>query len=310
VDEGWRVDALARSSEAAHKITARGGVAVRGDVRDATGLAVLMRGAETVFHVAGVNDTCAKDTGSMDRVNVEGTRAIIRAAGEAGVNRVVYTSSAAVIGEPTGIVATEETAHSGAFLSSYARSKYLAEIAAFAEANARTVDLVAVNPSSVQGPGRATGSAQILIRMLNAKRPVLVNTNLSIVDIEDCTAGHIAAATLGAAGRRYLLSSQAITVADAISASADALDRTIRPRWIPEPAVKALGLPLAWVAAQVKPDAGVCPALVRTLLHGHRFDASRATKELGVTFRPATETLVRTAEWLLAQGYVGQNRKS
>ena len=100
VDEGWRVDALARSSEAAHKITARGGVAVRGDVRDATGLTALRRGTETVFHVAGVNDTCAKDTGSMDRVNVEGTRTIIRAAGEAGVNRVVYTSSAAVIGEP------------------------------------------------------------------------------------------------------------------------------------------------------------------------------------------------------------------
>jgi dihydroflavonol-4-reductase len=304
VESGWEVDALVRSSAAADAVEARGGVPVPVDLLDTAGLASAMRGAGTVFHVAGVNDTCPKDPEPMDMVNIEGTRSVVTAAGAAAVDRVVYTSSAATIGEPAGTVATEETAHSGRFLSHYARSKYLAERVAFAQAGRVGVDLVAVNPSSVQGPGRATGSAEMLIRILRAQRPLLVDTQVSIVDIEDCTTGHIAAATVGVPGRRYLLSSRPVTVADAVAGAADVLGRPIRPLWIPSRIVRTLGEPLAWVASRTMPDAGMCPALVRTLLHGHRFDATRARQELGVTFRPAADTLGRTAQWLDDQGYL------
>jgi dihydroflavonol-4-reductase len=304
VASGWAVDSLVRSSDAAENVTALGGVAVRGDLLDPVGLAVLMRGAETVFHVAGINDTCPTDPRPMDRVNIEGTRSVVAAAGAAGVGRIVYTSSAATIGERPGDIGRESTVHSGTFLSPYARSKYLAEIEAFTTAENHGVDLVSVNPSSVQGPGRATGSAQILIRILNATRPILVDTDVSVVDIEDCTTGHITAAERGVPGRRYLLSSEPVTVGDAVAAAAGVLGHPVHPRWVPAPVVKAVGTPLAWAVGKVRPDAGICPALVRTLLHGHRFDASRATKELGVVFRPATETLEHTAEWLIAQGLV------
>ena len=304
---GWTVDALVRSAEAAQTVTALGAKAVRGELLDTVGLASSMDGVATVFHVAGVNDTCPRDPGPMDRVNIEGTRSVVAAAGKAGVGRVVYTSSAAVIGESVGTIGTEDTVHSGVFLSPYARSKYLAEIAAFDEADARGVDLVAVNPSSVQGPGRATGSAEILIRILNAKHPILVDTNISVVDIEDCTMGHIAAASLGEPGSRYLLSARAITVADAVSVAAETLGRPITPRWIPAGIVRSAGVPLTWLANRAKPDAGICPALLRTLLHGHRFDATRAVDDLRVTFRPPTETLERTAKWLATNGFVIRN---
>ena len=308
VTTGWHVNALVRSPGAAEKVVALGGTPMRGDLFDTAGLSVMMQGAATVFHVAGVNETCPTDPDKMDRVNIEGTRSVVVAANAAGVERVVYTSSAATIGEAAGVVGTEVTPHSGRFLSPYARSKYLAERAAFAEADLRGVDLVAVNPSSVQGPGRATGSAQMLIRVLESRRPILVNTNISIVDIEDCTKGHIAAATLGEPGRRYLLSARAITVCDAVSVAGDLVGRPIQPHWVPAGLIRAFGEPLAWAANKAWPDAGICPALVRTLLHGHRFDATRATDDLGVGFRPATETLGRTAEWLVAQGHVGVRR--
>jgi len=310
VSEGWSVDALVRSRDAAEKVTALGASPVPGDLFDTSGLAGAMGRASIVFHVAGVNDTCPRDPGSMDRVNIEGTRSVVGAAAAAGVERIVYTSSAATIGEAAGVLATEATPHSGGFLSPYARSKYLAEQAAFAEANRLDIDLVAVNPSSVQGPGRATGSAGILIRILNSRRPILVDTNISIVDIEDCTMGHIAAATHGEPGARYVLSARPITVADAVSVTAEFLGQPIVPRWVPTRVAKAVALPLVWIAGKARPDAGICPALVRTLLHGHRFDATRATEQLGVTFRPATETLERTAEWLVAEGYVEPNRRS
>jgi nucleoside-diphosphate-sugar epimerase len=310
VSEGWSVEALVRSREAAEKVTALGAAAVPGDLFDTSGLADAMRREAIVFHVAGINDTCPRDHALMDRVNIEGTRSVIAAASAAGVERVVYTSSAAAIGEAAGALASETTPHSGGFLSPYARSKYLAEQAAFAEANRLDVDLVSVNPSSVQGPGRATGSAEILIRILNSRRPILVDTNISIVDIEDCTTGHIAAATHGGPGERYLLSARPITVADAVSVAAAFLGQPIRPRWVPARAARMVGLPLAWTAGKMRPGAGICPALVRTLLHGHRFDATRATEQLGVTFRPAAETLEGTARWLISQGYVRPNRKS
>ncbi len=306
VDSGWKVDALVRSSTAAGKVAKLGATPVRGDLFDSEGLHEAMQGARTVFHVAGVNDTCPREAAAMDRVNVEGTRSVITAAAAAGVERVVYTSSAATIGEPSGTIGREDTPHGGTFLSPYARSKYLAEVAAFAEADVRGVDLVAVNPSSVQGPGRATGSAEILVRVLNASRPILVNTNVSIVDIEDCTAGHIAAATSGRRGERYLLSAGAVTVADAVSVAAGMTGREIRPRWVDARLVKAIGIPLSYMASRIRPEAGICPALVATLLHGHRFDASKATSDLGVAFRPADETFSRTVEWLVAEGYVSR----
>jgi len=307
VESGWTVDALVRSSTAASTVEKLGATPVRGDLFDSESLHKAMRGIRTVFHVAGVNDTCPRDAAAMDRVNVDGTRSVIIAAAAAGVERVVYTSSAATIGEAPGTIGREDTPHSRTFLSPYARSKYLAEVAAFAEADVSGVDLVAVNPSSVQGPGRATGSAEILVRVLNASRPILVNTHVSIVDIEDCTAGHIAAATRGRRGERYLLSAEATTVADAVSVAAEVAGREIRPRWVDARLVKGIGLPLSYVANRVRPDAGICPALVRTLLHGHRFDASKATSDLGVTFRPAVETFSRTVEWLVTEGYVGDS---
>jgi dihydroflavonol-4-reductase len=116
--------------------------------------------------------------------------------------------------------------------------------------------------------------------------------------------GHIAAASHGEPGTRYLLSARPITVADAVSVAAEFLEQPIRPRWVPTRMAKTMGLPLGWIAGKVRPDAGICPALVRMLLHGHRFDANRATAELGVTFRPATETLERTTQWLVSEGYV------
>jgi len=304
VASGTRVSCLVRSGAAEQTIIGRGGDPVRGSLFDVEGLASAMSGADVVFHVAGVNDTCPRDVSAMDRVNVEGTKAVIAAAAAGGVGRVVYTSSAAAIGERSGTIGTEATEHCGEYLSPYARSKHLAEVAAFDEASVRGVDLVAVSPSSVQGPGRASGSAEILLRVLNTKRPILVNTILSIVDIEDCTAGHIGAARLGRPGERYLLSGRSIGVGDAVELMSSIVGREMRPRWISEATARRLGIPATRVLAWVHPTAGICPALVRTLLHGHRFDGSRAERELGITYHPIEDTFSRTIAWFANEGLI------
>ena len=304
IGDGVSVRALARSDAAAISVAERGATAVRGDLFDDAALRDGMSGADVVFHVAGVNEMCASNPAPMDRVNVAGTVSAIQAAASTEVPRVVYTSSAAAIGEESGTIGTERTVHSGEYVSGYARSKHVAEVAAFEVADRLDVDLVAVNPSSVQGPGRATGSAAFLIRALNSKRPMLFDTTISMVDIEDCTTGHINAAEYGKAGERYLLAGATLTVADAIGLLGDASGRTIRPRWLSKAVVQSVGMAAAGIAAVVQPSLGVCPELVTTLLHGHRFDGTKASEELNFVYTPVRDTIERTVAWLDDEGLI------
>ena len=304
VHRGDTVRAIVRSEGAARTVAALGGAPVLADLFDHDAMRDAMWGADTVYHVAGVNDTCTRTSSAMDTVNVGGTRAVISAAADAGVGRIVYTSSAATIGENQGIVATEEIVNNGEFLSPYARSKYLAEQAAFEQAKAVGIDLVSVNPSSVQGPGRSTGSARILLYAIGSRRPFLTDTHLSIVDIADCTAGHMAAGERGRAGERYLLSGASLSVREAVELAGSLSGEPVEPRWLSESTVRSIGKPVSWLVNMVKPSAGVCPALIETLLHGHRFDGSRAVRELGITYTPVADTFARTIAWFRSQGLI------
>jgi dihydroflavonol-4-reductase len=302
--DGREVRALARSPEAAGAVEAAGGLPVRGDIFDEDALLHGMRGCETVFHVAGVNAMCTRDPEPMLRTNVGGSASVVRAAARAGVARVVYTSSAATIGEARGVVGAEDTPHRGTFLSAYERSKFMAEQRVFALGADLGVDVVSVNPSSVQGPGRTEGSARLLIGLVNTRLPVVVETFLSIVDVDDCTQGHVAAEERGRPGERYVLNGASLTTRRAVD-----LVRAIagRPRHVirvPRAGAPAAGTAAGWAARLARRDLPFCSELARTLLHGHRYDGSRATRELGLTYHGIEETVARTLGWYVDHGLI------
>jgi len=301
VDEGRPVRALARSATAAASVRALGAEPVAGELLDRTGLAGAMRGSSVAFHVAGINQMCPRDPGKLYATNVEGAATAVHAAADAGVTRVVLTSSSASIGEASGTVGREDTRHRGTFLSHYERSKFLGERAARAAAEERGIELVTVNPSSVQGPGRTTGSARILLHAARARTTVLLDTSFSIVDVDDCATGHVLAAARGIPGERYLLSAGSLTMRSAIEMLRRLTGHPRRIVWVPRAIVRAV-MPLARVRTVGRDDAAVCPALLRTLLHGHRYDGSRATRDLGLTYRPLEETLERVLAWYRARG--------
>ena len=300
---GIDVRGLARSEAAAASVVRNGGTPVMGDLSDDEALRSGMSGCDIVYHVAGVNTMCPGDPGVMYRVNVDLVRAVVRAAADAGVRRIVLTSSAAAIGEPAGMVADERTPHTGRFLSNYARSKYLGERAFFDEATRREIEAVAVNPSSVQGPGRVDGSALLLRYALGTRRPVVIDTTLSIVDIDDTARAHLAAAIRGRPGQRYLISGASVGIREVVAMLGEAADRLIDPivlpRWAGESAY-----PVAAAAGLIGGDQPVCIEMLRTLLHGHRFDASRSIDELGIAYTPLDDTLERTVDWLADEGFV------
>ena len=134
IESGDEVVGLARSDAAADKVAARGAAVARGNLLDEDSIAAGMDGCDMAFHVAGMNSHCPPDPDMLLRVNVEGAEATVRAAARAGIGRMVYTSSAASLGEPAGTVGTEDCVHRGSYLSVYDRSKHEGEQAVFATA--------------------------------------------------------------------------------------------------------------------------------------------------------------------------------
>lgn len=303
-ERGDEVAGLARSDAAARKVSQRGAEVVRGHVLEEDVLAKGMEGCQLAFHVAGVNSHCPEDPEAMMRVNVEGAATAVRAAARAGVRRLVYTSSAASVGEAEGTVGREDSPHRGSYLSVYDRSKHEGEAAVFAAAKELGIEVVAVNPSSVQGPGRSSGNGKIAIDYVNGKLPVFVDTHVSVVDIADCVRGHLLAAQRGRPGERYVLNGATLTSQEALEIVAGLSGVHERVRIVPA-SVARTAAAVAESAYRVRGRTpSLCRARVRTILHGHRYDGSRASRELGLEYTSPEDTFARVIDWAAAEGLV------
>ena len=302
--DGREVRALSRRPEAATALQALGAEVVSGDVLAPETVAEAARGCEVIYHAAGVNGFCMRDPGPMRAANVTGTENVIGACARAGARRIVYTSSAAVIGEEAGVVATEDTPHRGWFLSEYERSKHDAEVAAMREAARHEVELVCVNPASVQGPGRTGGTARLILDYANGKLRTLVRSRFSLVDADDCSEGHLLAEARGVAGRRYLLAGVTVTTEEAVATLARVTGIERRALNLPRPLALAAGDVVATAARVRGRRPRLCREMVATLLHGHAYDGSRAARELGLEYRSFDDMVRRTLAWYVDQGMV------
>jgi dihydroflavonol-4-reductase len=302
LERGDQVVALARSPASAEKLGARGVEVRRGEIFDEQQLADAMAGCELAFNLAGVNKFCVSDPTEMMRANVDGAVAAVRAANRAGVPRLVHTSSAATIGEAPGVVADEWTQSRGWYLSHYEESKTLGERALLEAAAELGQDLVCVNPSSVQGPGRAGGTGRFLIAFLDGRLKVFIDTWVSLVDIQDCVSGHLLAAERGVDGERYLLNGIRMRAADLLELGAKVAGVVATPRLLPRPVATLGGAATELVFRARGKHPPVCREMVRTLLHGHRYDGSRAERELGLAYTSPEDTIRRTVEWARSEG--------
>jgi dihydroflavonol-4-reductase len=301
---GDEVVALARSETAARTLEGRGATVVRGEADDEDAMARGMEGCQFAFNVAGVNSLCVEDPRPMERINVAGAAAAVRAAARAGVSRLVHTSSAATLGEAPGTVGNEWTAHRGWYLSTYERTKTEGERAALEASRQVGQDLVLVNPSSVQGPGRASGTGRFLLALLDGRLKVFIPTVVSLVDIDDCVEGHLLACERGLAGERYLFNGMTLGISQALALAADVAGVQRRPRLVPRPVATAAATVVERAFRLAGRHPPVCREMVRTLLHGHRYDGSRAERDLGLRYTEPRETIRKTVAWARAEGLI------
>src|SRR5689334_18059059 len=214
-EQGASLRLLVRPSSDLRNIQELNAERVTGDLRDPASMKKAVSGCDVVFHVAADYRLWVRDPHEMYRANVEGTRAILGAARETGVGRVVYTSSVATMGfTSNGHPADESSPVSLAnMIGHYKRSKFMAEQLAI-EAGRSGIDVVVVNPTTPVGERdiKPTPTGRIVVDFLKKKFPAYVDTGLNLVDVTECARGHVAALEKGKSGERYILGGENLTL--------------------------------------------------------------------------------------------------
>ena len=133
---------------------------------------------------------------------------------------------------------------------------------------------------------------------------MIVDSTISLVDVADCTEGHLLAEVRGEPGERYVLSGATLTVREGIQLLSRLTGISEPVRALPPAVATAAAVAVETVAGLRRKTPRVCRDLVRTALHGHSYDGSKAARELGLVYTPVEETMRRTLEWFRDEGLV------
>lgn len=305
--DGRRVRVLVRASSDRRNISGLDVEIAHGDLTEPDSLRDAVTGCDALFHVAADYRLWVPDPDTIYATNVDGTRAVLEAARDAGVARVVYTSSVATLGvNDDGSPADERTAVGlEQMIGHYKRSKYLAERLA-RDAAAAGQHVVIVNPSAPVGPRdiAPTPTGQMVVDAARGRMPAYVDTGLNIVHVDDVARGHVLAETHGCPGRRYILGCENMSLADIFATVADIAG--VKPPGVRLPV--AAVLPVAYIAEGVAKLTGRPPMVtvdgVRLARKKMYFSSQRAIEELGYAPRPAREALTDAVAWFDANGYL------
>jgi dihydroflavonol-4-reductase len=305
--EGIAVRALVRRNSDRRNISGLDLEVAEGDLMDDESLARACVGCDALFHIAADYRLWAPRPGEIYRTNVEGTRAILRAAGEAGVRRVVYTSSVATLDPPgAGIPGNEDTPATFAdVVGHYKRSKFMAE-KVVREFALNGLAAVTVNPSAPVGPRdiKPTPTGRTMLEAAAGRMPAYVDTGLNIVHVDDVAAGHWLAFKYGRAGERYVLGGTNMTLYEILTDIAQLVGR--KPPKVRLPYNVALLIAYTFEAsARVT---GKSPAAtvegVKLSKKMMFFSSDKAKKELGYAARPPLLALQDAVRWFHDNGYL------
>ncbi|MFL2696197.1 MAG: NAD-dependent epimerase/dehydratase family protein [Candidatus Actinomarina sp.] len=297
INEGHNVFALTRNNKNEEFIWSNNGEVITGDLFSENIYSQLEdKSIDAIFHVAGANQKCQKDPSLMHKTNIEGTKKMLELGNNLKIKKFIYTSSAVTLGEQKGKIGNENSDHRGSFLSDYEESKFLAEQVAFAFN--KNFEFVSINPSSVQGPGRISGTAKLLISTLNKKYPPLIKSSVSVVDIDDCTEGHYLGLINGKNNEKYVLNSFRLNVETLIENLKYITSWKGTPVYIPKRLFSGLGPVLDVIGKFSSLGTIICSETIRVLTHGHLYDGSKASKELGLEYTAVDTFISKTISWL------------
>jgi dihydroflavonol-4-reductase len=304
--EGTEVRCLVRETSSRRNLAGSRAEVIVGDLTDPTVVRRAVDGCDRVFHVAADYRLFARNPAELYASNVEGTRNVLAAAADAGVERIVYTSTVGTLGPRADDSAADETSDVTLddMVGHYKRSKYRAKQVA-KDFVAEGAPIVIVHPSAPVGEAdwKPTQTGRIVVDFLRRRLPATVDTGLNLVDVRDVAAGHLLAATRGRVGEEYILGNRNMALREIFQVLSEITGlpapRFELPHWIPL-GVATIDTALARVLPR---EPWLALEAVELARHKMYFDPAKAVRELGLPQTPVEEALRRAVDWYRSNGY-------
>jgi len=308
LDAGFEVRVLARERSMRANLDGLDVDVAVGDIVDRASVDAAARGMRYVFHVAADYRLWATDPEAIVRTNVDGTANVMRAAQDAGVERVVYTSSVATIKLKPGGEAADETTplDERDATGAYKRSKVAAEKLVLSLCARERLPAVIVNPSTPIGPRdiKPTPTGRVIVNAAAGRMPGYVDTGLNLVHVDDVAKGHLAALRRGVVGERYILGGQNVPLAELLRVVAGLTGRRAPSLRMPRTLVYAIALGAEAFARVSRREPFVTLDGVRMSKHRMFFTSAKAERSLGYRARPYVEGVRDAIDWFRAHGYL------
>ena len=305
--EGERVRVLLRPTSPRTNVADLDVEIAEGDIRDRASVARALDGCRHLFHVAADYRLWAPDPDDIVRANLDGTRAVMEAARDAKLERIVYTSSVATLKLRQDGVPVDETAPNApdTTIGAYKKSKVLAERLVESMV-AEGLPATMVLPSTPIGPRdvKPTPTGRIVVEAANGRMPAYIDTGLNLVHVDDVARGHLLAWKRGRVGERYILGGQDVSLGDMLRVIAGLVGR--RPPTVELP--RGPIFPLAYAAELVARFTGREPFAtvdaLRMAKYRMFFTSAKAEAELGYAARPYQDALADAVDWFKRAGMI------
>jgi nucleoside-diphosphate-sugar epimerase len=276
---------------------------IRGDLHDMASLKNAMKDVDRLYHLAAYARLWAKDPSVFRHINVEGTQNLLQVAANAGVRKVVYTSTAGVIGPSNERPMTEKDARITGFFNLYEETKTMAEKIALDFAT-QGMNLSIVNPARVYGPGLDTGSnpvTKIVELYMKEKWYIIPGDGHNVgsyCHVDDVVDGHISAMEQGAPGERYLFGGVNASFNDLIALIRKYSGVNKKLYNLPYPLMVATSHAMVtWTKITGTPPM-ITPDWVKRYIYHWKLDSSKAVSEIGYKIRPLDDGIKQTVEWI------------
>ena len=302
LDEGVKVRALVRKGDPLNNLYGLDVERVEGDLLDVESLKSCLEGCDTVFHLAAIYAYWLPDPSVMYRVNIMGTRNLLEASLDAGIKKVVYTSSIAAIGTVEGQeMANEDTIFNNWLLADhYVMSKYMAELEALSF-NTKGLDVVAALPTFPFGSLdiAPTPTGVLIQRYMDGHNPVWLPGGFNGANVKDVARGHWLACLRGRPGERYIFGGHNLTYKDFGMMVCDIAGVKRPTKEASTKMLSVIGRMCEWVADNIthKEPLVVDKAIQYTSGRYLWFDLSKAKNELGYEPTPIDDALRESVAW-------------
>ena len=302
--EGHTIHALCRSKQKSSLLDHENIKLFEGDITNTASIIEAMRNCEQVYHLAAYARVWAKDQSTFYRLNVEGTKNVLDAARELGINNIVVTSTAGVLGPSKERPIKEDDERIGDTLNEYEETKTQAEVICREYCNKYSMQIVMVNPPRVYGPGVESESNAVtrLIKLyVRGKWRILPGDGKrtgSYVHVDDVVSGHILAMQKGRNGERYILSGVNASYIEFFDVLARVTGKKVNlfrlPVWMMTIAGYCM---MVYTKITGRPPL-LTPRWIKKYLYDWSLNCEKAQRELGYTYRSLEQGLQETVEWV------------